>query len=108
MNFTLQQEIIAPQLKHLRETVTAVFRSQIPGWLQQDYRDAAGGMLKPWRLLMTNARMLVLFLLLLIGQPIYYFWFELIPLNILFVYLMMRQEKMAESLEQLVTARAAA
>jgi hypothetical protein len=46
--------------------------------------------------------MLVLFALLLVGQPVYYFWFELIPLNLLFVYLLMRQEKMAESLEHLI------
>jgi len=57
---------------------------------------------------MTNARMLVLFLLLLIGQPVYYFWFELIPLNVLFIYLIVRQEKMAESLEQVVTAKSRA
>ena len=38
-------------------------------------------MLKWWGLLMTNTRMLVLFALLLIGQPIYFFWFELIPLQ---------------------------
>jgi hypothetical protein len=31
-----------------------------------------------------------------------YFWFELIPLNLLFVYLLMRQEMMAESVLQLV------
>jgi hypothetical protein len=42
--------------------------------------------------------MLVLFALLFISQPVYYFWFELIPLNMLFVYLLFRQEKMAESL----------
>jgi phosphatidylglycerophosphate synthase len=108
LNFTLQQEILAPHLKKLRETVSAVFHGQIPGWLQQSYRDAAGRMLKPWTLLMTNTRMLVLFLLLFIGQPIYYFWFELIPLNVLFAYLIMRQEKMAESLEQLVTGRSSA
>jgi len=35
----------------------------------------------------------------------YYFWFELIPLNVLFIYLIARQEKMAESLEQLLVAR---
>ena len=64
-----------------------------------------GTMLKWWRLLMTNTRMLVLFLLLFLGQPIYYFWFELIPLNLLFVYLSSRQEKMAESLQQLVDER---
>jgi hypothetical protein len=46
-----------------------------------------------------------LFLLLFLGQPVYYFWFELIPLNVLFVYLIARQEKMAESLEQLVVTQ---
>jgi len=47
---------------------------------------------------MTNARMLVLFALLFIGQPNYYFWFELIPLNLLFICLIIRQENMSESL----------
>ena len=55
-------------------------------------------MLKWWRFLMTNVRMLILFALLFISQPVYYFWFELIPLNLLFVYLLFRQEDMAESL----------
>jgi hypothetical protein len=47
---------------------------------------------------MTNTRMLALFAFLLIGVPIYYFWFELILLNLLLVYLLARQEHMAESL----------
>ena len=105
LNFTLQQEMLALRLKKLGETANTVFHGQIPGWLEQRYREAAGNMLKWWRLLMTNTRMLVLFLLLFLGQPVYYFWFELIPLNVLFVYLIARQEKMAESLEQLVVAR---
>ena len=62
LNFTLQQEMLAPRLKKLRETASAVFHGRIPGWLEQRYRDAAGHMLKWWRLLMTNTRMLVLFL----------------------------------------------
>ena len=102
LNFTLQQEMLAPRLKKLRETATAVFDGRIPGWLEQRYRDAACHMLKWWRLLMTNTRMLVLFLVLFLGQPVYYFWFELIPLNVLFVYLIVRQEKMAKSLERLL------
>jgi phosphatidylserine synthase len=104
LNFTLQQEMLAPRLKKLRATANT-FRGQIPGWLEQRYRDAASQALKWWRLLMTNTRMLVLFLLLFLGQPIYYFWFELIPLNLLFVYLLFRQEKMAESLEQLLVTQ---
>jgi hypothetical protein len=49
--------------------------------------------------------MLVLFLVLFLGQPVYYFWFELIPLNVLFVYLIVRQEKMAKSLERLLVTQ---
>src|SRR5262245_31195302 len=104
-NFTLQQEMLAPSLKKLRDTVSIVLHGQIPGWLEQRYREAAGNMLKWWRLLMTNTRMLVLFVLLLLGQPIYYFWFELVPLNVLFLYLIARQEKMAESLERLLVTQ---
>jgi len=104
-NFTLQQEMLAPSLKKLRDTASIVFHGQIPGWLEQRYREAAGNMLKWWRLLMTNTRMLVLFVLLFLGQPVYYFWFELVPLNVLFLYLITCQETMARSLEQFVVAR---
>ena len=98
LNFTRQQEMLAPRLKTLRAVVRELFNGEIPNRLRTRYRDLARPMLKWWRLLMTNVRMLVLFALLFISQPVYYFWFELIPLNMLFVYLLFRQEKMAESL----------
>lgn len=105
LNFTLQQEMLAPRLKKLTETANTAYHSRIPGWLEKRYRNVAGQTLTWWRLLMTNTRMLVLFLLLFLGQPIYYFWFELIPLNVLFVYLIMRQEEMAGSLEHLLVTQ---
>jgi phosphatidylserine synthase len=108
LNFTLQQEMLAPRLKKLSETANTVFHGRIPGWLEKRYRNVAGQTLTWWRLLMTNTRMLVLFLVLFLGQPAYYFWFELIPLNVLFVYLIVRQEKMADSLERLVVANPSA
>lgn len=98
LNFTRQQEILAPRLKTLRDIVRQLFHGEIPDRLRTRYRDLARPMLKWWRLLMTNVRMLVLFALLFISQPVYYFWFELIPLNLLFVYLLFRQKDMAESL----------
>jgi hypothetical protein len=98
LNFTRQQEMLAPRLKMLRDVVGQLFQSKIPDWLRTLYRNLARPMLKWWGLLMTNIRMLVLFALLFISQPVYYFWFELIPLNLLFVYLLFRQEKMAGSL----------
>jgi phosphatidylglycerophosphate synthase len=98
LNFTRQQEMLAPGLKTLRDVVGQLFHGEIPDWLRTRYRNLARPMLKWWGLLMTNIRMLMLFALLFIGQPVYYFWFELIPLNLLFVYLLFRQENMAESL----------
>jgi len=97
LNFTFQQEMLAPRLKTLRAVVRQLFHGEIPDRLRTRYRDLARPMLKWWRLLMTNVRMLVLFALLFICQPVYYFWFELIPLNLLFVYLLLRQKNMAES-----------
>jgi phosphatidylserine synthase len=108
LNFTVQQEMLAPRLKKLSETANTNFRGRIPGWLEKRYRNVAGQTLMWWRLLMTNTRMLVLFLVLFLGQPAYYFWFELIPLNVLFVYLIARQERMAESLERLAVANPSA
>jgi hypothetical protein len=105
LNFTLQQELLAPGLKRLGRAATRLFHGKVPSWLEQRYRDAASPMLRLWRLLMTNTRMLVLFLSLFIGKPVYYFWFELIPLNVLLVYLIARQEKMVAPLERLVVAQ---
>ena len=98
LNFTRQQEMLAPHLKKLRDTTSQQFDGEIPNWLSTRYRNLAGPMFKWWGFLMTNSRMFVLFALLFIGQPIYYFWFELIPLNFLFIYLIIRQENMSESL----------
>ena len=98
LNFTRQQEMLAPHLKKLRDRTSQLFHGEIPSWLITRYRNLVRPTFKWWSLLMTNTRMLVLFALLFIGQPIYYFWFELIPLNLLFVYLIIRQENMSESL----------
>jgi phosphatidylserine synthase len=98
LNFTRQQEMLAPHLKKLRDITSQLFQGQIPSWFENRYRNLVSPTLKWWGLLMTNTRMLVLFALLFIGQPIYYFWFEFIPLNLLFVYLIIRQETMSESL----------
>jgi hypothetical protein len=101
LNFIRQQEMLAPHLKKLRDTTSQLFHGEIPPWLGTRYRSLASPMFKWWGLLMTNTRMLVLFALLFVGQPIYYFWFELIPLNLLFVYLIIRQETMSESMLEL-------
>jgi hypothetical protein len=48
--------------------------------------------------------MLILFVLLFIGRPIWYFWIEITLLNLLLAGLLYRQEKMSQSLIALATA----
>jgi phosphatidylglycerophosphate synthase len=106
LNFTWQQEMLSPNLKGLRDLAGRRFHGEIPSWLKTRYRALAGPMFKWWGLLMTNTRMLVLFALLFISQPVWYFWVELIPLNLLFVYLIIRQENMSQLLlEGMLTQR---
>lgn len=103
LNFTLQQEMLAPKLNELRVTADRLFPDEIPTWLKTRYRDCARPMFKWWGFLMTNTRMIILFLLLLAGQPIWYFWIELTVLNVLLIWLIARQSNMTESLIETVT-----
>lgn len=105
LNFTLQQEFCAPGLHHLGQAADRLFVGEIPAWLRDRYRELAQPALRWWRLLMTNTRMLLLFSLLVVGRPIWYFWLELSVFNLLLVYLLWDQENASRSLLQLVEAR---
>jgi phosphatidylglycerophosphate synthase len=104
-NFTWQQELLLPTLKRLREVSRRNFPDGIPDWLQRGYRDSAAPMLKWWRWLMTNPRMFLLFILLLIGRPAWYLWIQLTAFNFLLVCLLLQQGRMSQSLLQLAAAR---
>ena len=102
-NFTRQQEMLSPHLKRLREISIRSFPQEIPESFRARYQRFAGPMFRLWGLLMTNTRMLILFAFLFIGQPVWYFWIELTVFNVLLVYLIYRQESMAQSLLELAT-----
>jgi phosphatidylserine synthase len=105
LNFTQQQEMLSPQLKRLREVSNRSFPREIPEWFRTRYRISARPMFKLWGLLMTNTRMLVLFIFLFLGQPIWFFWVEVTILNMLLVYLIHQQEIMSQALMELATTR---
>jgi CDP-alcohol phosphatidyltransferase len=96
--FTQQQESFSPNLKRLHRAVEQKFSGRIPMWLKEDYRARAQPAFKWWGLLMTNSRMLILLVLLVARQPIWFFWIELTALNLLLFYLLLRQERMASAL----------
>ncbi|HEY6070818.1 MAG TPA: CDP-alcohol phosphatidyltransferase family protein [Chthoniobacterales bacterium] len=102
LNFTRQQEMISPALRTFREKVDRIFQEQTPDWLAAQYRDAARPAFKFWSVLMTNTRMLLLFVVLLVDRPAWFFWIEITIFNLLLLGLLYWQERMCRSLLQLV------
>lgn len=106
LNFTLGQETYSPPLRKLRAAAFAL-RGEIPESLRDRYREVAKPVFTWIGLLMTNARMLILFALLLLEQPEWYFVVELTALNLVLVYILVRQNHLCrEVLPLLRTAKA--
>lgn len=105
LNFTHQQEMMAPSLNRFRAATDRLFPNEIPGWLKTRYNELARPMFKWWGFLMTNTRMLILFTLLLVGRPVWYLWIEVTVLNVLLTGLVLRQNKMFGSLAATATTQ---
>ena len=94
LNYTRQQEALAPNLLRLRLATKAA----IPEWLRDAYRAACKPLVKWCNCLATNPRMLVLFAFLLLGQPIGYLVVELTLMNVLLVFVLLRHDAVFRSL----------
>ena len=91
LNFTLGQEKLSPNLMRLRVAAWRAFPSTIPEGLQARYRTVARPLFKSIGLLMTNTRMLILFLVLILDHPTWYFLAEVTILNLVLAYALIRQ-----------------
>jgi hypothetical protein len=98
LNFTRQQELLSPGLRRLRDSTVHQFGDQVPAALRDRFLQAAKPMLGWWSLLMTNTRMLLLFIVLAVDKPALYFWIELTLFNLLLAVLIFRQQRISSSL----------
>jgi len=106
LNFTLGQEMFSPSLMHLRATAWRAFPATIPAALQAGYRAAARPLFKWIGLLMTNTRMLILFLVLILDHPAWYFLVEVTFLNLVLAYALMRQNQLCRRFLPEIESRA--
>lgn len=104
-NYVRTQERTLPQLARLRDCALTRFQSVVPEWFADAYRTAHAGLPKFSRLLGTNTRMLVLFCLLFLRQPVWYFAIELIVFNLLLALLCARETRASEHLLQVLSER---
>ncbi len=92
INYTVQQRIFSRNLINLYLIISRRYEGNIPEFLSQLYHLRNKPLVKYFNILTTNTRMFVLFISILIAEPIIYFLFELTILNLLFVYMVIRHE----------------
>ncbi len=104
-NYVRTQERILPQLARLRDRALTMFQTTIPSWFADAYRTTHAGLPRFSRLLGTSTRMLVLFCLLLLRQPVWYFAIEVTIFNLLLALLCVREKRASGQLLQLLSER---
>ena len=98
INYTLQQESLSKSIRKLYKSVQEEYKRQLPNWLMQEYKKLNKPLLKYGNILTTNTRMIVLFITIFYADVLYYFLFELIILNLLLVYFVLKHEKTSKQL----------
>jgi hypothetical protein len=106
LGYVTEQEMLCPCLARLEKAARRIFADGVPPAFGDRYRQTNRAMINFSFLFRTNTRMLLLFLLLFFGQPVWYFLVELIALNFLLVVLTFRQNAICRGLEPLVTDHA--
>jgi len=88
LNYTRQQEWLAPCLSELKRVANETHTDAI----SDAYRQVSRSSIRWLNLLATNPRMILLFGLLLVGQPVWYFLAELTVFNFLLLLLLRRED----------------
>lgn len=95
INYTVQQKSLSKSILELYRYVNKTFQGAVPFWLQKEYRNLNKPMLKYGNILTTNTRMIVLFITIFFGNVLHYFLFELVVLNALLIYFVIKEEKIS-------------
>ena len=94
LNYTREQEFLFPRVVKLREMSEAAL-----GRIALAYATAGKPVIKLAGALTTNARMLVLFIFLLLSRPEWYLWTEVTALNLCLLIVISKQNSLTKKLE---------
>ena len=102
-NYTVQQEATAPTMQRLRAAIAKRFPDgHLPQDFRDDFRKASLPLMKYTNILSFTWRCIALFISLFLKMPWLYFAFELIVLNSLLVYMVVRHEKICRRFVRLL------
>jgi len=98
INYTRQQESLSKSIRILYKNFQSNFNGTVPDWFKQEYRKINNPLLKYGNILTTNTRIFILFFTIFYADVLYYFLFELIVLNLLLIYYVLRHEHTSKQL----------
>lgn len=98
VNYTIEQEFLAPRMKELLIHTRDKFDNNIPSEFIKTYRLLHQPLIKWYNVLTSNTRMIVLFIGLIIGYPAIFWIFELTVLNVLLVYVIIKHNRAVDYL----------
>lgn len=105
LNYTIGQEKCTPRMQALRAALRRRYGNSVPQDFRDRFRAKSLPLMKYTNILSFNVRTIALFASILIFRmPWLYFAFELIVLNIILVYMMVRHEKICAQLTQTLEA----
>lgn len=106
-NYTHSQESMSPRFQQLMCAIREKYGENIPVEFRAEFRRSSKPLMKYTNILTFNTRAIALFICLFVGYPWLYFVFELTVMNLLFLYMRNRHEKLCRRLyEQLKAGEA--
>ena len=91
-NYTANQEVLTPRMQALRRELKERYGDDVPQDFRDRFRVKSLPLMKYTNMLSFNTRIIAMFVSVIIDMPWLYFVFELLVLNIMMVYMIMRHE----------------
>ena len=97
-NYTRSQEMQTPAFQRFYAALRGRFGEQIPQALRDDFRRGSLPLMKYANILTFNTRAIVLYVVMLVGQPWLYFVFEVTVMTLIYCYMRSRHEGLCREL----------
>ncbi|MDR2234249.1 MAG: CDP-alcohol phosphatidyltransferase family protein [Tannerella sp.] len=94
--YTKDQETWTPRFQQMMSLLREKFPLETPSRFREEFRAKSLPLMKFTNICSFNTRVIALFVALLINQPWLYFIFELIVLNFILIYMIIRHERICK------------
>lgn len=103
-NYTRQQELLSPKLQRLMGLVRRSYNDDLPRWLVTEFRAMNKPLMKYTNIIQFNTRVIFLFGCLFLNKVWWYFLFDVIVLNGIMIYMIIKQENVSRHFYNKLTA----